>query len=56
MLYEFISSVAGNGANFGAPAIIFGFRNLSASFALLSGRFVPVLGGITKKADNSSGN
>jgi len=45
MLYEFISSIAGNGANFGAPAIIFGFRNLSTSFALLSGRFVPIVGG-----------
>ncbi|WP_255366911.1 potassium-transporting ATPase subunit KdpA [Mucilaginibacter sp. OK268] len=45
MLYEFIlSSVAGNGANFGGPGNNIGFRNLTTSFAMLSGCFVLLQG------------
>ena len=44
MLYEYISSVAGNGSNFGGLGNNTAFWNLSTSFAMLSGRFVPIAG------------
>jgi len=46
MLYEFISSVAGNGSNFGGLGNNTIFWNLTTSLAMLSGRFVPIAGGL----------
>jgi len=46
MLYEFVSSVAGNGSNFGGLANNTAFWNLTTSLAMLSGRFVPIIGGM----------
>jgi K+-transporting ATPase ATPase A chain len=46
MLYEYISSVAGNGSNFGGLGNNTVFWNLTTSFAMLSGRFVPIAGGL----------
>jgi K+-transporting ATPase ATPase A chain len=46
MLYEFISSVAGNGSNFGGLGNNTVFWNLTTSLAMLTGRFVPIAGGL----------
>ena len=46
MLYEFISSVAGNGSNFGGLGNNTTFWNLTTAFAMLTGRFVPIIGGL----------
>jgi potassium-transporting ATPase potassium-binding subunit len=44
MLYEYISSVAGNGSNFAGLGNNTLFWNLTTSIAMLSGRFVPITG------------
>ncbi len=44
MLYEYISSVAGNGSNFPGLGNNTVFWNLSTSLAMLTGRFVPIIG------------
>jgi potassium-transporting ATPase potassium-binding subunit len=44
MLYEYVSSVAGNGSNFGGLGNNTPFWNLTTSLAMLSGRFVPIAG------------
>ncbi len=46
MLYEYISSAAGNGSNFAGLGNNTVFWNLTTSVAMLSGRFVPVAGGL----------
>lgn len=46
VLYEFTSSYAGNGSNFGGLGNNTIFWNLSTAFAMLCGRFVPILGGL----------
>lgn len=46
MLYEFISSVAGNGSNFGSLGNNTVFWNLTTCLAMLTGRFVPIAGGL----------
>ncbi|MGZ3834737.1 MAG: potassium-transporting ATPase subunit KdpA, partial [Mucilaginibacter sp.] len=46
MLYEYVSSVAGNGSNFAGLGNNTLFWNLSTSVAMLSGRFVPIIGGL----------
>lgn len=44
MLYEYVSSVAGNGSNFAGLGNNTLFWNLTTAFAMLSGRFVPIAG------------
>jgi len=44
ILYEYVSSVAGNGSNFGGLGNNTIFWNLTTSLAMLSGRFVPITG------------
>ena len=46
MLYEFISSVAGNGSNFGGLGNNTVFWNLTTAIAMLCGRFIPITGGL----------
>ncbi len=46
VLYEFTSSYAGNGSNFGSLGNNTVFWNLTTAFAMLFGRFVPLLGGL----------
>jgi K+-transporting ATPase ATPase A chain len=46
MLYEYISSVAGNGSNFGGLGNNTIFWNLTTAIAMLSGRFVPIAGAL----------
>jgi len=46
MLYEYVSSVAGNGSNFGGLGNNTVFWNLTTSFGMLTGRFVPIIGGL----------
>ncbi|MGZ3873806.1 MAG: potassium-transporting ATPase subunit KdpA [Mucilaginibacter sp.] len=46
MLYEYVSSVAGNGSNFAGLGNNTLFWNLTTSIAMLSGRFVPIVGGL----------
>jgi K+-transporting ATPase ATPase A chain len=46
MLYEYVSSVAGNGSNFAGLGNNTIYWNLTTSFAMLSGRFVPIIGGL----------
>ncbi|WP_428327848.1 potassium-transporting ATPase subunit KdpA [Mucilaginibacter sp.] len=46
MLYEYVSSVAGNGSNFGGLGNNTIFWNLTTAFAMLSGRYVPIIGGL----------
>lgn len=46
VLYEFTSSYAGNGSNFGSLGNNTVFWNLTPAFAMLCGRFVPLLGGL----------
>jgi K+-transporting ATPase ATPase A chain len=45
MLYEFVSSTAGNGSNFAGLGNNTLFWNLATAIAMLSGRFVPIAGG-----------
>jgi len=45
MLYEYITSTAGNGSNFAGLNNNTPFWNLTTSLAMLTGRFVPVIGG-----------
>jgi len=44
MLYEYITSVAGNGSNFAGLGNNTLFWNLTTAVAMLSGRFVPIAG------------
>jgi K+-transporting ATPase ATPase A chain len=44
MLYEYVSSVAGNGSNFAGLGNNTLFWNLTTAVAMLSGRFVPIAG------------
>ena len=44
MLYEYISSVAGNGSNFGGLGNNTAFWNLTTALVMLTGRFVPIIG------------
>jgi len=46
VLYEFTSSYAGNGSNFGSLGNNTVFWNLTTAFAMLFGRFIPLLGGL----------
>ncbi|MGP8214902.1 MAG: potassium-transporting ATPase subunit KdpA [Bacteroidia bacterium] len=46
MLYEYISSVAGNGSDFGGLGNNTVFWNLTTSFAMLTGRFIPIIGAL----------
>ncbi len=46
MLYEFISSVAGNGSNFAGLGNNTIFWNLTTALAMLCGRFVPIVGAL----------
>jgi len=46
MLYEYVSSAAGNGSNFAGLGNNTIFWNLTTSIAMLSGRFVPIIGGL----------
>ena len=46
MLYEFITSTAGNGSNFAGLNNNTPFWNLTTSLAMLTGRFVPIIGGL----------
>src|ERR1700722_16140014 len=46
MLYEYISSVAGNGSDFAGLGNNTLFWNLTTAVAMLSGRFVPIIGGL----------
>ncbi len=46
MFYEFVSSVAGNGSNFGGLGNNTVFWNLTTSIAMLFGRFIPITGAI----------
>jgi potassium-transporting ATPase potassium-binding subunit len=45
-LYEYISSVAGNGSEFSGLGNNTAFWNLTTAVAMLSGRFVPVIGAL----------
>jgi K+-transporting ATPase ATPase A chain len=46
MLYEYVSSVAGNGSNFAGLGNNTVFWNLSTAMAMLCGRFIPITGAI----------
>lgn len=46
MLYEYISSVAGNGSGFEGLGDNTVFWNLTTSVAMLTGRFIPIIGAI----------
>jgi len=46
MLYEYITSAAGNGSNFAGLNNNTPFWNLTTSLAMLSGRFVPIIGAL----------
>jgi len=46
MLYEYITSTAGNGSNFAGLNNNTPFWNLTTSIAMLFGRFVPIIGGL----------
>lgn len=46
MFYEYVSSVAGNGSNFGGLGNNTVFWNISTALAMLCGRFVPITGAI----------
>lgn len=46
MLYEFISAAAGNGSGYEALGDNTTFWNLMPCLAMLSGRFVPIIGGL----------
>ena len=46
MLYEYVSSVAGNGSNFAGLGNNTVFWNMSTAMAMLCGRFIPITGAI----------
>lgn len=46
MFYEYVSSVAGNGSNFGGLGNNTVFWNISTALAMLCGRFIPIAGAI----------
>ncbi len=46
MFYEYVSSVAGNGSNFGGLGNNTVFWNMSTALAMLCGRFIPIAGTI----------
>lgn len=46
MFYEYVSSVAGNGSNFGGLGNNTVFWNTSTALAMLFGRFIPITGAI----------
>lgn len=46
MLYEYISSAAGNGSGFESLGDNTVFWNLTTSVAMLSGRFIPIIGAV----------
>ena len=46
MLYEFVSSTAGNGAEFSGLVNNTVFWNIVTSIAMLSGRFIPIIGAV----------
>ena len=46
MLYEYITSTAGNGSNFAGLGNNTPFWNLTTGLAMLCGRFVPIIGGL----------
>jgi len=46
MFYEYVSSVAGNGSNFGGLGNNTVFWNLTTALAMLFGRFIPITGAI----------
>ncbi len=46
MLYEYISSTAGNGSEFSGLGNNTAFWNLTTSIAMLTGRFIPIIGAI----------
>src|ERR1035437_15625 len=46
MLYQYVSSVAGNGSGFESLGDNTVFWNLTASIAMLTGRFIPIIGGL----------
>jgi K+-transporting ATPase ATPase A chain len=46
MLYEYVSSTAGNGSNFAGLGNNTAFWNLTTSLAMLCGRFIPIIGGL----------
>jgi potassium-transporting ATPase potassium-binding subunit len=46
MLYQYISSVAGNGSGFESLGDNTVFWNITASIAMLTGRFIPIIGAV----------
>jgi K+-transporting ATPase ATPase A chain len=46
MLYEYISSMAGNGSEFSGLGNNTVFWNLTTCIAMLAGRFIPIIGGL----------
>ena len=46
MFYEYVSSVAGNGSNFGGLGNNTVFWNMTTALAMLCGRFIPIIGAI----------
>ena len=46
MFYEYVSSVAGNGSNFGGLGNNTVFWNTSTALAMLCGRFIPITGAV----------
>ncbi|HEX9511886.1 MAG TPA: potassium-transporting ATPase subunit KdpA [Puia sp.] len=46
MFYEYVSSVAGNGSNFGGLGNNTVFWNLTTALAMVCGRFIPIAGAI----------
>ena len=46
MFYEYVSSVAGNGSNFGGLGNNTVFWNVTTALAMLCGRFIPITGAI----------
>jgi K+-transporting ATPase ATPase A chain len=46
MLYEYITSTAGNGSNFAGLGNNTPFWNLTTSFAMLAGRYIPIIGAL----------
>jgi K+-transporting ATPase ATPase A chain len=46
MLYEYVTSTAGNGSNFAGLNNNTPFWNLTTSLAMLTGRFIPIVGGL----------
>jgi K+-transporting ATPase ATPase A chain len=46
MLYQYVSCVAGNGSGFESLGDNTVFWNLTASIAMLTGRFIPIIGGL----------